>query len=450
MARPPSLFTRLRELISPAKANASGDGALHRIGGQSRRIVRRNQPHDEPIVRLILGDRELTEELCKMAAWSREAIGVVEFLSSDPFQQLGGETSSWHLSPTKDGTDDGVKTHPDTLAIGRDLAARLNGKDYILGGDRMRSLLRSALFFGDGFAELEISKDGNTYGITGLVDIPSLQVFPVTDALGKLDNYVIRTGRYSEASEPKIEIPWWKVLQVSHQQRGILGTPLLQPQVDQAWRPLQSVAEDLLDVLRANGTAPWVHTFGVNTTEEDAEAYRLRIEEERGSRILTDLYMANGGKVERAPGGDRSIAAILEAFRGYQSLMIPPGVPSYLFAGLQSQDSAKEIAGQPALAYARKIAALRSLVGAQIRWAVSLEIVLRRGYDFYREHGQFEVAWGKWLVTGMESENMAAESARAESRINRLDNQLQGLADYHNAASIIDEVISGDAQRGQL
>lgn len=146
MARPPSLFTRLRELISPAKANASGDGALHRIGGQSRRIVRRNQPHDEPIVRLILGDRELTEELCKMAAWSREAIGVVEFLSSDPFQQLGGETSSWHLSPTKDGTDDGVKTHPDTLAIGRDLAARLNGKDYILGGDRMRSLLRSALF----------------------------------------------------------------------------------------------------------------------------------------------------------------------------------------------------------------------------------------------------------------------------------------------------------------
>lgn len=282
------------------------------------------------------------------------------------------------------------------------------------------------------------------------MDIPSLQVFPVTDALGKLDNYVIRTGRYSEASEPKIEIPWWKVLQVSHQQRGILGTPLLQPQVDQAWRPLQSVAEDLLDVLRANGTAPWVHTFGVNTTEEDAEAYRLRIEEERGSRILTDLYMANGGKVERAPGGDRSIAAILEAFRGYQSLMIPPGVPSYLFAGLQSQDSAKEIAGQPALAYARKIAALRSLVGAQIRWAVSLEIVLRRGYDFYREHGQFEVAWGKWLVTGMESENMAAESARAESRINRLDNQLQGLADYHNAASIIDEVISGDAQRGQL
>lgn len=408
-----------------------------------RRLVSRPKrrlelPFDEPIVRLILDDRILTRELCEIATWSPEAIGVVDFLSSDPFQQAGGQVGSWAVSATRDGKKDGPRTHPNVLAIGREMAARFDGKELVIGGDRFQSPYRNSLFFGDGYAEMEFTRDGTgEYCLSRLTDHPSLQIFGV---LGNRGAYLLVDEPSVLMRENAIEIPWWKMLHISNQGRvGRYGVPLFQAQVDSAWRPLKQVSDDALDVIRSCGTAPWIHTFGAEAGEDEREVYRLRIEEERDSRILTDLFMGNGGAVERAAGGEKAIASMLEALQEYRTRMIPPGVPAYLFPGIKGGEAGKDLSGQPALSYARKIANARSLIGQQVRWAITLEVVLKLGYDFFVKDGQFEVEWPFWMISGLESPQMQGQQ-RLDNMMADLEGRYQHLLDLDNVGRVIEEV----------
>lgn len=453
MARPPSLISKVKDFFAKDTKPVPG-GAVY-SPSVARRKRRLALPFDEPIVRLILGDEGLTRDLCEIAAWSPEAIGAVNFLSNDPFQQAGGQTGSWSVSKTKDGKEGGPRTHPDVLAIGQEVANRFDGKESVIGGDRLQSPIRNALFFGDGYSELEISRDGlGSYLISKLVDHPSLQVF---GCLGNREYYELISEKQFNSAQDAIEVPWWKMLHFSYQGRvGRYGTPLFQAQVDRAWRPLKSVAEDALDVIRASGTAPWVHSFGPDMDENAQEAYRLKIEEERDVRILTDLFVGNGGSVQRAGGSESAIAGIMGALEQYRTQMIPPGFPAYLFPGIKGGDASKDLSAQPALAYARKVEGLRSLIGQQVRWAIALEIVLKKGYDFYTKEGQFEIEWPFWMISGLESPQMQGRQEaqqqqeqtqrRLDQMMGSLEARYQNLIDLDNVGKVIDEVVKRDGR----
>ena len=399
-----TLVGRLREFLSPKKPVAGGKTVIA-ANPRRRRVVA--LPHNEPISRLILGDSDLTSEICELINWSPTAIATLDFLSTDPFQQIGGQTGSWFVSNTKNGKEDGDPTHPEVLRLTEDQRSRLDRKQFVLGGDSLQPVLRDALSFGDGFAEMEISKtQSGEYEISRLVKHHSLLVHPEFKN-GRIVSYRIHGNGFR--SEP-LTVPWWKMLHVSLGGKDSLGKPLFQAQVDAAWKPMKETAEDLRDVVRASGTAPWVHSFGPEATDDYIEDYQSSIEAERESRILTDLYMRYGGKIEKAAGGEKAVESLLQVAKHYQLKMIPPGIPAYLFPGLDADKSAKELSGQPALAYARKIANLQSLLGTQIRWALSINIVLNKGWDFFVENGQFEVVWPKWFITGLESDLMAGAS----------------------------------------
>jgi len=440
--RLPPLLARIKDLIDKRPKTVSGGQVAQASASRSRR-KRLALPFTEPIVRLALDDAEVTRDLCEIATWSTRAVGAVGFLSNDPFQQAGGQVGSWSIAKTRDGTPDGPRTHPDILAIGREMATRLDGKELVLGGDRLQSPWRNALFHGDGYAEVEISADGlGSYTITKLVDRPTYQMF---GCLGTREPYLLVTDAQSQ--KDALEIPWWKVVHLSHQGRvGHYGTSLFLAQVDRAWRPLKLALEHELDIIHAAGTAPWIHSFGPDTTEEEQENYRLRIEEERDVRILTDLFISNGGSVQRAASGDGAIAGILNAIEKYEVQMIPAGFPSYLFPGVQGGDAGKDLSAQPALAYARKIANARSLIGQQVRWVVALEIVLRKGYEFFQKEGQFEIEWPFWMVSGLESTQMqggiAAQQtqARLDQMMSSLESRYQTMIDLDNTGKIIAEI----------
>lgn len=438
MARPPNLISRIRDLISTRfRPVAAGENPSVPI---VRRRGRVDLPFDEPIVRLILGDRNLTRDLCEVAYWSPEAIGVVDFLSGDPFQQIGGETGSWAIAATRDGKDDGAATHPNVLAVGRDLASRMVGREYLLGGDRLQSLVSNGLFFGDGVAELEFGLDGTgALTITGLTDRPSLQTF-----FEREDDEDV--CYYSDGREI-VPVPAWKLLRFSHAKRqGRYGKPLFLPHIDTSWRPCKATAADLADAIRAAGTAPLIHSLGKDASPEERARYQESVELKRDTQIVTDLFLVGGGSVSRV-ASDGSIGQLLDAFMNYRKAMIPAGMPTYLFPWFTGGDSGKDLAGQPALAYARKIANIRSQVGELVKWAIALEIVLRHGYDFYRQEGQFEITWGKWFVTGLESDLMAQEkparnpqSDRMESMMRSLESRLQHSIDLANTARVIQEI----------
>lgn len=405
-------------------------------------------------MRNILGDEDLTRELCEVMEWSPEAIGSVDFLSRDPFQQLGGETASWFIAPTKDGSEDGAAVHPDVLAIGTALRDRLSRREPVLGGDRLQSTYRNALWLGDGYSELEICRDGlGGYGISRLVDHPSLMVFHCIED-GEISAYELKGQsdywHIGADQEEPVLVPWWKMLHLSHRGRqGRYGVPLFQAQIDSAWRPLKATAEDMLDIIRASGTAPWVHTYGKDATPEQKDVYKRTVLEERETRFIADLFIGHGGSVTRASSSENALSGVLAAKESYRAAMVPPGVPSWLFPGLDAGASTRDIAQQPMLNHARVIADARSKIGAQIKWAITLEIVLKKDYDFYMQEGQFEISWPKWFVTGMESEIMSGGSTRpqdsaASQRINRMMGDLEkrqtSLLKLSNVGRVIEEV----------
>ena len=447
MARPP----QIGNLIAPLKTNRRQlvNGGEIATGTSRQRRQRRNSlPIKEHIIRTVMGDAELTVELAEAAIWSQELSASIHYLTADPFQQMAGQSGSWEMSVTQNGKEDGVKTHPDIVSIGNEVKDRMFNRRYILGGDRLQQSLESTLTFGDSFLEMEIAKDGlGGLCVSRTLERPSLSMFVMTDDTGEVDYYSLRSP--NDPTTEFANIPAWKCLHFSRRQgRNYYGDPIAIAQIDEAWRPLKQVAADLSDAVRAAGVQPYVHQFPEDVKEDDIEKYKADLEMRRETGILTDLFTMPGMQITQLTGGGSKVSALVDAFMTYRSMMIIPGVQAWRFPAISGkQDSNKDIANQPALDYARRIADLRSLMGQQIKWAVSLEIVLKKGYEFYRENGRFEIVWGDWFVTGMEQGLMSggsqgsSTSRTAESqRMQRLDAMLTSMENRMQRSIDLDNV----------
>ena len=80
-----------------------------------------------------------------------------------------------------------------------------------------------------------------------------------------------------------------------------------------------------------------------------------------------------------------------------------PGVPVFLIPGLGlEQGASKELGSAPALAYGKLINTIRSYLAKQIIWAIGLEVVLNRGYDYWlTQRPKVELEWPKFITQEM-------------------------------------------------
>jgi hypothetical protein len=329
-----------------------------------------------------------------------------------------------------------------------------NGR-YVLGGDRLQATLLDCQQFGDGFLELGIGKDGlGDYCITQSAERPSLQMFPVCDEFNEIQYYDLRSGKSSfGGTDEGIQIPRWKTLHLSRfPGRDHLGRPASFEMVDSAWRPLKETAVDLSEAIRSAGSSMLVHELSAGIQPDDRQTYIEEVQAKRQSGAMLDLFAYSGTEIkELGKAGDR-VNALFQAFTSYRAMMIPFGVPSWAFPAISGrQDSNKDIANQPALLYARQIADMRSKMGEKIKWAIALEIVLKKGYDFYAKNGGFEVVWGDWFVTGMEQGMMQQGQGRGDNQqlnqmnamLNRIQQQQQRSVDLINTHKVIAEAMQG-------
>lgn len=373
-------------------------GSQYPIGNRQRR--RTTLPLPEQPVRPICGDLTISQELIEMRTWSYEARHAISFLARDAFQQIDGRSASWRIA---EELDDGRKVHPDVLAIGRDLANRRNGKTLVLGGDRLQRAARDMLSYGDSFLELEISREGTgakDWGISKSLYLPSMSVFVDEDEHGDIQGYV-QQERLSRGSNDR-EIHPLKMLQFSYEKNRQYGEALSFQSLE-TWRKIKAASADLEDAMREAAIAPWLHIMPSDKDESGRAQYQQRHESLLNDGIITNLYLMSGSDVRKAMGDSDTLKPLVDYYLTLRYQMLPPGLPHYLFPGLGLESSSgKEIANQPALAYARMIANLRSLLGEQIRWAIAIEVVLRKGFDFFVSDGYFDVVWSPWLITGFE------------------------------------------------
>jgi hypothetical protein len=392
------------------KTNSS-QGSIYPLGYTTQYNRKLNLEIPFQPVRPVKNSYQNSIELIELATWSFEGRHSISTISRDIFQNQEGQITSWSVADTyKD-----KKINKDVLAIANDLSTRTNGKDLVLGGDFLQRAVRDFLFYGDAFVSLGFDKDGisKNWQISESLYLPPLSTFVDIDEQNKILSYSQRES--VNQRENDILIHPLKMLHFSYEKDQIYGNPITFQSLE-AWRKLKEVSQDLEQASRDTGYSILVHTLPENVSELDKESYQARYEDMLHSGIVTNLYLLPGMQVERIAAESGALEPLIKNWLQLRYQCIPPGLPLYLFPGLGIESTAgKEIATQPAMNYARLIASIRGMLAEQIKWAISLEIVLTRGYYFFTENRNFDIVWGDWFVTGLESEMMKDDPKKPEA-----------------------------------
>jgi hypothetical protein len=353
-------------------------------------------------------------ELLEMSEWSYELRHAVSIISRDVFQSLDGRITSWEVSPEYKGK----KINKEVLTIAEDLATRSSGKELILGGNFLQRAVRDILFFGDSFVSLGFDRDGisKEYHITESLYLPTLSTFVDVDEQNKIQSYSQRESVNKKDTD--ILIHPLKVLHFSYEKYQIYGSPISMQSLE-PWRQLQEISNDLEVAARDTGNSLLLHKFPDYVNEEDKQSYQNRYESMLHTGIVTNLYLLPGMEIERIAAQAGALEPLLKVWLNKRYQCIPPGLALYLFPGLGLEStSGKEISGQPATNYARFIASIRGILSEQLKWAISLEMVLTRGYEFYSENKNFDIQWSDWIITGNEESVLHPEKTKAENNPN--------------------------------
>jgi len=375
-----------------------------------------NLPIPDIALRPIGSSLEISYELLEMMTWSPEVRHGLSFLARDCFLDPEGRRGSWKVAPSM---ETGKPLDPEFIAIAIDLDRRYNGKTPVIGGMRLERMVRDGIGLGDSFLQLAIELEGfrsNDYCLSRSVYPPPLTVFIDEDDDGTLNGYSQRE-RISPGEGDRYMHPI-NTLHFSYESRGLYGWPGIFQNLD-AWRRLKKGVVDVEESIRAVGITPWLHVMPEDRGEEYKNVYIQEYREKQQEGIITDLFLLNGADVKRASQGSASLEGILKYWMDCRYEMILPGIPPYFFPGLGSeQRTGKELANQPAMTYGRLIAAMRSLVGEQIRWAVNLEVLLKKGHEFMMEHQDYDIIFPPWT-----SIPMAIDGASEEPQVEQVDSR---------------------------
>jgi len=339
-----------------------------------------------------------SQSLIEMSYHAYEIRHGISNISRDCFQTLDGRIGTWKVSEEFNKK----KINKRIIEIGDSLANRVFRKDYVLGGNKFKRAVEDILFYGDSFLELSIVKNDNKeWEINNSIYLPSLSTFVDEDEHGYINYYSQREYLYPSPND-RIIHPL-KMLHFSYEKKQVYGQPIIYQSIA-PWERFKAISEDLEQAARDVGYPLNIHTLPEGTTETDRQLYERRNEEMLSQGILTNLYLLPGTEVQRIAENSGALEPLIKVWLQYRYQLIPPGIPHWFFPGMGLESaSGKDISGQPAMNYARLIAFLRSILGEQIKWALSIEIILKEGYEFYNENKNFEITWGEWLVNENDS-----------------------------------------------
>ncbi|NEP53322.1 MAG: hypothetical protein F6K65_32790, partial [Moorea sp. SIO3C2] len=297
-----------------------------------------------------------------------------------------------------DGTF-GPEVHPRIRAIASDLAKRYNGKELILGGDRLKRAARESLLTGNACLAMAIDKEGisrNDWGISKTAYRPSLSVFVDEEDDGFLNGYWQRSQSYPSDSDAFLHP--LTTLWFSWEKHNSYGEPLVLPSVP-IWMNLLDMSEWVQKAATDTAVSPWLHIMPEGFGQDRKDSYQQEYQQLQREGAVTNLFLYSGAEVKKAASGNATLEPLIDQWLNLRYQMVPPGVPLWLYPGLGMEASTgKELANQPAMAYGRLVANVRSMLGEQIRWALSLEILLKEGYEFLQENNRYDITWPKWEV----------------------------------------------------
>jgi hypothetical protein len=355
-------------------------------GGRPRNFRSKYYDLPESVLRPLLLDRSLSAELLEAMTWSSVLSGSVRILAQNVFQHEDGRIESWKIKTTFIDPIDGIEKplpsdkmpHPDIIKMSEELADRRCGKRHVLGGERLVDHAFNCFGFGDSWLELSIESDGlGGYAIADSLSLPTWSTFVETDEAG----HVLEYRQQSDITPRESDRIWngynlAKMLHFKYDDKGRYGWPATFTQIE-AWRGYKSTAA-ALEEAAISSYNPLLHIMPPGRDSNYKTAYRAEYEALLEMGLISNLYLEAEATVKRAEAATPTIKPLLDAYDVAKMSLVPAGIPLWLIPGLGSSQSAssKEIAGQPALTYARLVSHLRSILAQEIVFAIGLEVTL--------------------------------------------------------------------------
>lgn len=374
-------------------------------GGRPHRHNQKLFDLPEPILRPIMLDLSISSEICEMMIWCSEISGALTILSQNIFQAEDGRIDSWSIK-TKDQFGKPLENapHPDIVSIANDIQHRCVGDKYILGAQRLEYAAFQTFGSGDCFMEMAIAPSGlgkNDYEICDSIYLPTWSTFIQSDEAGRIEQYR-QQARLSPSGDDRVwdGVNLAKILHFKYKGDNTrYGWSGIFPQIE-FWRKYK-INSSNTEEAAANCLNPLIHEMPPDRPAEYKQAYRSEYEALMdNSSIVTNLYLEHGAVVKRAEAPTPTLTPLLNYHMQLRYGLVPSGCPLWLLPGLTLESgSAKDLSGQPALTYARLIAHLRSILAEKIKFAIGVEVTMKKGYSFWAEHSRnVMIEWPSWIT----------------------------------------------------
>jgi hypothetical protein len=339
--------------------------------------------YDLEIQELPIRDRERASILIQMREYCPEIGTAIAYIKDDCIS-------------SEDGDDQGVAItgliDPDGKELPIDEDVRKAATECIercFGDDQIELAIDRILSYGDCFANLDINLA--TKQVNKLLFLPTWELFRVEDR-GNLIRFEQRRWLGQEPAE--IEFHPINVVHWRYNTKTLYGKALFDESRED-WGKLMDASMDLATAARDVGINAIVHSFPQTVTKESADNYIRDHEEKIASGIITNYYAYGGIEVGRIGNNNPDLKALLDNMKSWQvRIAVRSRLPLYLF-GLQG-NSAKDISGQPALAYSRFINSIRRCVGKGIRQVIDTDLALK---GIPRERWQYQISWPRFITT---------------------------------------------------
>jgi hypothetical protein len=294
-----------------------------------------------------------------------EVSTALDILVGDIFSSEDGDDLGFTIGETLN--DAKTPVDPKILEIGLALI------DRTMRGTVLNTVVEEFLIYGDSFRSLMLSPDYSQ--ILKIKHLPPWEMFRVEDENGMVERYEQR--RMLSTTDPEYEIhpaicTHWRYRQLYKYGRSLFEEIIEDSNaLEQGYFAVDKAA-------MAIGVNPNVHTMPEGWKKDQCDAYKISYENERdrSGRIMTDFFVLAGGDIKKlSQSWNPDLKALIDnVMQRRMRIAMRSRIPPWMI-GLPSQ-GARDIAGQPALAYARFIGSIRLILTEGLREIINLELAL--------------------------------------------------------------------------
>lgn len=374
--------------------------------------------YDLEITEYPIRNQEKAIQLIEMWEYCPEIALAIEIITNDTFSSDDGDDQGFAIGGFLN--DDITPINPRINEILNNLL------DRVIGGLKLERAVERMLIYGDSFASLGI--DFGRKEIEKILFLPTWEMFRIEDNQGNLLRYEQRRYLSNTFERPVSTTEFdnskfgdaiaFHPLQIVHwrfRRKSLYGRSLFYESVSD-WEYLKESTRDLASACRATGINPNIHIMPDCADEDYRKAYKTAYEAKKASSMVTDFYLMNGADIKKLSTVNPDITAISNTVLTWRSrIVMKSHIPPYLM-GLPNI-GAREIAGQPALAYARFINKVRMNLTEGIKYICDLELALN---DIPKEEWKYKIIFPR-IATNPFGNNAIIDDETSNNQIEDLE-----------------------------